>query len=92
MSGVVLTAHIKDPARWEKSFRTHSDLFKDSKITLIHYTITNSNDVVLYSETDDVDAYKRMVDSPAVAKAMVEDGVEQDSVKVYALDKEFKTS
>ena len=59
---------------------------------MIHYTITNSNDVVLYSETDDVDAYRRLVDSPAVAKAMDEDGVDRTSVKVYTLDKEFKPS
>lgn len=92
MSGVVLTAHVKDPLKWEKSFRTHSDLFKESKISLVHYTITDGNDVVLYSETDDADAYRRFVDSPAVVRAMAEDGVDRSSVKVYTLDKEFKPS
>jgi hypothetical protein len=90
MSGIVLTAHIKDSARWEKSFRSHGELFRQNNITLIHYTITNNNDVVMYSETDDVEAYERFVQSPATAQAMEEDGVERDTVKVYRLDKELK--
>ena len=92
MSGVVFTAHVKDPAKWEKGFRSHSDLFKQSNVSLIHYTITKGNDVVLYSETDDVDAYTRLIDSPAVVKAMDEDGVERSSIKIYSLDKELKPS
>jgi len=92
MSGVVLTAHVKDPVRWEKSFRTHRDLFKESHVSLIHYTITGGNDVVMYSETDDVESYKRLVSSTAVVRAMEEDGVDRSSVKVYTLDKELKPS
>jgi hypothetical protein len=91
MSGVVLTAHVKDAAKWEKSFRTHSDIFKQSNISLVHYSISG-NDVVLYSETDDVDAYRKLVESPAVTRAMAEDGVDRGSVRVYNLDKEFKPS
>jgi hypothetical protein len=92
MSGIVLTAHIKDSAKWEKGFRSHGELFKHNNITLIRYTITNSNDVVMYSETDDVDAYERFVQSPATAQAMEDDGVERDTVKVYRLDRELKPS
>ena len=66
--------------------------FKQNNITLIHYTITSNNDVVMYSETDDVDAYERFVQSSATAQAMEEDGVERDTVKVYRLDKELKPS
>ena len=92
MSGVVITAHIKDSAKWEKGFRSHRELFKQNNISLIHYTITKNNDVVLYSETDDVDAYMKFVQSPATIQAMAEDGVERDTVKVYPLDKELKPS
>ena len=89
MTGVVLTAHVKDAAKWEKSFRTHSDLFKRNNISLIHYTITKNNDVVMYSETDDVEAYRNFAQSPDVARAMEEDGVERDSVKIYPLEKDL---
>jgi hypothetical protein len=89
MSGVVLTAHVKDSAKWEKGFRSHSELFKQNNISLIQYSITKNNDVVMYSETDDVDAYMKFVQSPATAQAMSEDGVDRDTVKVYPLQKEF---
>jgi hypothetical protein len=92
MSGVVLTAHIKDSAKWEKAFRSHVELFRQNNISLIQYTITKNNDVVLYSETDDVDAYMKLVQSPATAQAMADDGVEQETVKVYPLDKELRPS
>ena len=92
MSGVVLTAHVKDSAKWEKGFRSHGELFKRNNISLIHYTITSNNDVVMYSETDDVDAYMKLVQSPATVQAMADDGVERDTVKVYLLNKELKPS
>jgi hypothetical protein len=92
MSGVVVTAHIKDSAKWEKGFRAHGELFRRNNISLIHYTITKSNDVVMYSETDDVDAYLNFVRSPDVVRAMADDGVEGDTVKVFALEKELKPS
>jgi hypothetical protein len=92
MSGVVLTARVRDPAKWEQGFRSHRELFRKNNITMMHYTITRNNDVVLYSETDDIEAYMTMVQSPAIAQAMAEDGVERDSVRIYALDKELKAS
>jgi hypothetical protein len=92
MSGIVVTAHVKDSAKWERGFRSHQELFKRSHISLINYTITKDNDVIMYSETDDVDAYRRFVESPDVAKAMEEDGVDRSTVKVYPLDKQLKPS
>jgi hypothetical protein len=89
MTGVVTTAHVKDAAKWEKGFRTHGDLFKRAKISSFHYTITGNNDVVMYSETDDIDAYRNFVQSPDIVRAMDDDGVERNTVKVYALEKDF---
>jgi hypothetical protein len=40
MSGMIITAHVKDPARWEQGFRSHSDLLKQGHVTVVHYTIT----------------------------------------------------
>jgi hypothetical protein len=92
MSGVVLTAHVKDAAKWEKGFRSHVDLFKRNHISLINYTITKNNDVVMYSETDDIDSYRDFTQSPEVLRLMEEDGVDRSSVKVFPLDKELKPS
>jgi hypothetical protein len=92
MSSVILTAHVKDAAKWEKNFRGHADLFRRNNISLINYTITKDNDVVMYSETNDVKSYMNFVQSPEVAKAMEEDGVERSTVKVYPLDKQLKPS
>jgi hypothetical protein len=89
MTGVVLTAHVKDAAKWEKGFRAHADLFKRNNISSMHYTITKDNDVVMYSETDDVDAYRSFTQSADVTRAMEEDGVERGSVKVFALERDF---
>jgi hypothetical protein len=94
MSGMIITAHVKDPARWEKGFRSHSDILKRGHVSIVHYTITQDNDVVMYSESDDPDpdVAKRFVESPETAKAMEEDGVQRDTLKVYMLDKDFKPS
>lgn len=92
MSGIVITAHVKDSAKWEKGFRSHQELFRRNNISLINYTITKDNDVVLYSETDDVSAYTNFVRSPDVAKAMEDDGVDRSTLRVYALDKQLKPS
>jgi hypothetical protein len=88
--GVVLTAHVKDPAKWEKGFRSHTELHRRGPTQLIHYTVTQNNDIVMYSETENVDEYLKYIRSPEVAKAMDEDGVDRDTLKVYPLEKEFE--
>ena len=91
--GIVLTAHVKDPVKWEKGFRSHGELLKGGLMTsLIHYTITKNSDVVMYSETDSVDEYMKFLQSPEIVQAMTEDGVDRETLKVYTLDKEFKAS
>ena len=94
MSGMIITAHVKDPTRWERGFRSHRDLLKQGHITVVHYTITNNNDVVMYSETDDDDQERAMkfMQSAETARAMEEDGVDRSTVKVYPLDRDFNLS
>ena len=92
MTGVVVTAHVRDAAKWERGFRAHADLFKRINTSSIHYTITKNNDVAMYSETNDVDAYRNFTQSPDVARAMEEDGVERDTLKVFALEKELPSA
>lgn len=92
MPGIVMTAHVNDPTKWEKSFKGHTDLFRRNNISLINYTVTKDNDVVMYSEINDVSSYMSFMQSPEVAKAMEEDGVDRSTVKVYPLDKQLKSS
>jgi hypothetical protein len=46
----------------------------------------------MYSEINDVRSYMSFMQSPEVAKAMEEDGVDRSTVKVYPLDKQLKSS
>ena len=88
-TGIVLTVHVKNPAKWEQGFRSHTELHGRGPTQLMHYTITNNNEVIMYSETENVDEYMKYIRSPEVAKAMDEDGVDRDTLRVYALDKEL---
>jgi hypothetical protein len=87
MTGIVLTAHVKDAARWEKGFRAHADLLKRGGMSNIHYSISDNNDVCVYFETDDVEASESFAQSPENIRGMEEDGVERDTLKSYRLEK-----
>lgn len=45
--------------------------------------------MALYAEPTDLDQYLAVLESPATAEAMAQDGVKKETVKVYVLDKEF---
>jgi hypothetical protein len=92
MTCVVLTARVKDGARWEKGFRAHADLLRRGGMSNIHYTIADSNDAVIYFETDDIEAFRSFAQSPENVRAMEEDGVEVSTVKVYPLEKDIPPS
>jgi len=90
MTRIVITAEVDNFEAWEKSFRTHGKLFK-SQPGLSPYTFgqLGDNEVAVSAEVSDVDAYMKSLQSPETAEAMGNDGVKQDTVKVFALDKEF---
>ena len=92
MTGVVVTAHVRDAAKWERGFRAHADLFKRINTSSIHYTITKNNNVAIYSKTNDVDTYRNFTQSPDVAQAMEEDRMERDTLKVFALKKKLPSA
>ena len=90
-SRVVVIAQIEDAVRWEAGFRSRSDLFKSLTITTpIRYAITDGNEVAVYSEPADLDAFMQGMGASAVADAMAADGVKRETVKTYVLDKEFQ--
>ncbi len=47
------------------------------------------NEVALLAETDNLDVFLEVLGSPATAEAMALDGVNRDTVKLFALDEEF---
>jgi hypothetical protein len=90
MPKVVVTCRVKDPVKWEASFRTHGSLFRTYNLRApVQFSITG-NEVAICTEPADLGAYKKAMDSPETAQAMTFDGVERETVKIFVLDKELK--
>jgi hypothetical protein len=90
MAKVVVTAQVQDPVKWEAGFRTHGDLFRSMKVRdAMHYAI-KGNEISVFAETDNLDAFLRVMESEATAEAMAFDGVKRETVKLVVFDKEFK--
>ena len=91
MPKVVVAAQVEDSAKWEAGFLTHADLFHDLTVTApVDYAINEGNEVAVYCEPANVDAFMKGMEGPATAEAMAQDGVKRETVKVFVLDKEFK--
>jgi hypothetical protein len=90
MPRVIITAQVEDSAKWEAAFRTHGDLLRSMTSTVTHITTNEDNQIALYAEPSDLGKYMEVLDSPATAEAMAQDGVKPETVKVYVLDKEFR--
>jgi len=86
---VIVTAEVENSAIWVDAFRSHVDLFKSYTSTAIHFTATSDNEVAILWEVTDLDQYLAQMAAPETAEAMANDGVNQDSVKVYVLDKKI---
>jgi hypothetical protein len=90
MPKVLVTAQVQDPVKWEAGFRTHGDLFRSMKVRdAMHYAI-KGNEISVFSETENLDAFMEVMNSQATADAMAFDGVKRETVKVVVFDKEFK--
>ena len=91
MARVVVTAQVEDAVKWEKSFRTHGDLFRSQTVTKpINFATIEGNMVAVCAEPDNLDTFMKILNSAATADAMAADGVKRETVKVFVLDKEFK--
>jgi hypothetical protein len=91
MARVVITAQVEDAVKWEKSFRTHGDLFRSQTVTKpINFATIEGNMVAVCAEPDNLDTFMKILNSSATADAMATDGVKRETVKVFVLDKEFK--
>ena len=89
VSRIIITAQVEDSANWETGFRSHGELFNDYTATAINFTATDDNEVAILWEVVNPDKFLELLDAPETAKAMAQDGVKRETVKVYVLDKEF---
>ena len=87
MPRVIIAAEVNNLEAWEKSFRTHGELFKQMGITTMEYATAQGNRVAVCGETNDLDAYMTILNSQATADAMAGDGVKRETVQVFVLDK-----
>ena len=90
MPRVIFTAQVEDSAKWESGYRTHGELLGSMTMEAAYFTVTNQNELAIYTEPKDLDKFFEVLHSPATADAMAFDGVKRDTVKVYVLDKEFR--
>jgi hypothetical protein len=90
MPKVIITTQVQDPVKWEAGFRTHGDLFRTYTIRApIHFAIAG-NEVTVCLEPENLDTFKRAMESQATTEAMAFDGVKRETVKTFVLDKEMK--
>lgn len=90
MPKVLITARVQEGAQWEEAFRTHGELLRSMSQSVTYFSVTDDNEVALYSEPEDLDTYMEVFNSEATADAMGLDGVKHDTVKMYVLDKKFE--
>jgi len=94
MPRLVMVGEADDATAWEEHFRSHRELFStlygEMGMNVIHFTTTEDNKFVLYSEPSDLDAYFATLDSAEIKAAMAEDGVKRDTVQVHVLEKELR--
>jgi len=87
MPRVIVAAEVNNLEAWEKSFRTHGDLFKQMGVATMEYATGQGNRVAVCGETNDLDAYMKVLNSQATGDAMAADGVKRETVQVFVLDK-----
>ena len=90
MPTVIVTAEVENVERWEKGFRTHGDLFRQMGVSRMEFCTGPGNRIAVAGDTNNLDAYMKILDSPATAEAMASDGVKRETVKMFVLDREVK--
>src|SRR4026208_527890 len=91
MPRVVVTAEVENLEKWEKSFRTHGDLFRQMGVSRMEFATGPGKRVAVCGDTANLDAYMKIFNSPATAEAMASDGVKRETVETFVLDKEVTT-
>ena len=89
MARVIVTAQAEDATKWEAGLRTRGDLLKRSTVTSIGIG-NDGNDVATYCDVTDLSKFMEVMESPDVAAAMAEDGLKQETVKIYVMDRQLQ--
>lgn len=90
MPKLIVTAEVEDRTEWEKSFRTHGELFRGFGFKSPALIGTNeNNEVAVLMSVDDPEAAMATLSSRENVQAMEADGVKRETVKALILDKEF---
>lgn len=91
MAKFLVTAQVKDRAQWEKSFRTHGELFRNFGVVSspILFGTNENNEVAVLENVDNLESVMAALNSPENIEAMEADGVKRETVKVFILDKEL---
>ncbi len=89
MPRVIVTAQAEDAAKWEAGLRSRGDLLK--KCTVTTMAIGNDgNEIATCADVTDLSKFMEVMASPDVAAAMAEDGLNQATVKIYVMDRQFQ--
>ncbi|HVN69300.1 MAG TPA: hypothetical protein VMU38_06610 [Candidatus Binatia bacterium] len=91
MATILITAQCEDQAKWEAGFRTHADFFRSAYgiTTPIGYGFGEDNYIGTCFETGDVAKFMAAIELPETAEAMEGDGLMQDTVQIFVLDKQL---
>ena len=89
MPKVIVTGQAEDAAKWEAGLRTRGDLLKRATITSMSIG-NDGNEIATCSDLTDIRKFMEVMDSPDTGKAMAEDGLNQATVKIYVMDREFQ--
>jgi hypothetical protein len=90
MPRVVVTAEVESLDKWERGFRTHGDLFRQMGISRMEFATGPGNRIAVSGDTNNLDTYMKIYNSPATAEAMAFDGIKRETVQMFVLDKELK--
>lgn len=90
MTRVVITAKVKNVQAWEAGYREKAAMLRQLlRVSgpVQFCTNTDTNEICVTSEPDDLKHYLSMAQTTQVADAMDKDGVIRETVQFYILDK-----
>ena len=82
---VGVRAKVESSDKWKEEFKTHGELFKSQGVSIAYMGATDNNSVLAIFETDDLDKFNEIFTSEETAKAMSNDGIEEDSVEMFVI-------
>ncbi len=89
MPKILQTAQVEDVAKWEEGFRTHGDIMRNATMSGPIGIGSEGNVIAVCFEVENLDTFREVLSSPAVAGAMATDGLNADTLKTFVLDREF---